>query len=56
MSNDKTVIQVLKSTRDKLNNIGKKGESFDDIINLLINQFSLKGSLAEDPTTTGSRA
>jgi hypothetical protein len=32
----KTTIQVEEETREKLKNIGKKGESYDDIINRLL--------------------
>ena len=34
----KTTIQVTKSTRDKLSRLGGKGDSFDTIINKLLNQ------------------
>ena len=32
----KTTIQIDKSTRDKLNAIGKRGETYDQIINRLL--------------------
>jgi predicted CopG family antitoxin len=34
---DITTIQINKSTRDKLKELGTKGESYDDIILRLIN-------------------
>lgn len=33
---EKTTIQITKVTRDKLKNLGKKGETYDEIINLLL--------------------
>lgn len=33
-----TTIVVKKETRDRLKKIGKKGESYDDIINRLIDK------------------
>ena len=32
----KTTIQIDEETRDKLRDLGKKGETYDDIINRLI--------------------
>ena len=32
----KTTIQIETSTRDKLNAIGKRGETYDEIINRLL--------------------
>jgi len=32
----KTTIAIEKSTRDKLNAIGKRGETYDEIINRLL--------------------
>jgi len=36
----KTTIQLDVTTRDKLNNMGKRGESYDDIINRLLSKKS----------------
>jgi len=33
---DRTTIQIAKETRDKLAEMGKKGETYDEIINKLI--------------------
>jgi len=33
---EKTTIQLYKTTRDKLKNLGSKGESYDTIIQRLI--------------------
>ena len=33
---EKTTIQITKVTRDKLKNLGKKGETYDEIINSLL--------------------
>jgi DNA replicative helicase MCM subunit Mcm2 (Cdc46/Mcm family) len=35
---EKTTIQITKVTRDKLKNLGKKGDTYDEIINSLIQQ------------------
>ncbi len=32
MEEDKTTIQISKSLRDKLKDLGKKGETYDDVI------------------------
>ena len=37
--NDKTNVQVRRSTRDKLALLGKKTETYDDIINRLIEHY-----------------
>lgn len=34
----KTTIQIDEITREKLRNLGKKGETYDDIINRLISK------------------
>jgi hypothetical protein len=31
-----TTIQIRKTTRDKLKELGKKGETYDDIVNALL--------------------
>ena len=36
MSDEWTMIPVRKSTREKLKDIGRKGETYDEIINRLI--------------------
>jgi hypothetical protein len=33
-----TMIQLKKSTRERLKDIGKKGESYDDLINQLLDK------------------
>ena len=38
-----TCIQLKTETRDRLKSIGKKGESYDAIINRLLDQESCKG-------------
>ena len=35
-----TTIQLEKKTRDRLMDLGKKGESYDDIINKLVDFWS----------------
>lgn len=35
---EKTSIQIDKTTRDKLSSLGKKGESYDQIIRRLMKQ------------------
>lgn len=37
---NKTVIQVTFETRDKLVSVGKKNETYDDIINRLIATYN----------------
>ena len=37
--NGKTTIQVSKETKRKLNEIGKKGDTYDSIIQKLIENF-----------------
>ena len=32
-------IRIRKSTRDKLKKLGRKGDTYDDIINRLIDEF-----------------
>ena len=36
MEEKKTTILIFKTTRKKLNDLGKRGETYDDIINRLI--------------------
>lgn len=36
MSDEMTMIPVKKSTRERLKDVGKKGETYDEIINRLI--------------------
>lgn len=36
MTSDKTTIWITKSTRDKLKELGKKGETYDEIISGLM--------------------
>ena len=37
MGQDDTTIQIKKKTRDRLDNIGHKRESYDEIVNRLLN-------------------
>jgi len=41
-----TTIQIKKDTRDKIFKIGKKGESYDDIINRVM--FGTSGKKKQD--------
>lgn len=34
--NDTTTIQISKTTRERLISIGKKGETYDEILNALV--------------------
>jgi hypothetical protein len=36
MGNDLTTIQISKTTRDQLRRIGRKGETYDQLVNRLI--------------------
>lgn len=38
----KTTVQVTQKTKNKLNEIGKKGETYDEIINKLIESYLMK--------------
>lgn len=38
MSEELTSIKIKKSTRDVLKSVGKKGETYDDIINRLLDR------------------
>jgi hypothetical protein len=42
MTDDKTTMKVEKSTRDRLADLGKKGESFDTIINRVLDEYQKK--------------
>jgi len=37
---DNTMIRISKEVRDMLKGIGKKGETYDDVIRRLINEVS----------------
>lgn len=37
------LIKVSEKTRDELKNLGRKGESYDDIIRRLIDRFNKEG-------------
>jgi len=39
---EETTIQISKATREKLSKLGRKGESYDDVINRVI--FGKKGN------------
>lgn len=39
MTNEKTNIQVKRSTRDRLAELGSKKDTYDDIINRLIEHY-----------------
>lgn len=41
-SDDGTYIRVKKSTRERLGNIGTKKDSYDSVINMLIDQYIAK--------------
>jgi predicted DNA-binding protein len=43
MREDKTTIELSKRTRERLKELGKKGETYDSIINRLIEADSQKG-------------
>ncbi|MHB8118601.1 MAG: DUF7557 family protein [Methanothrix sp.] len=43
-----TTLQVKMETRDKLKSVGRKGESYDAIINRLLDKESCKG---HDPSS-----
>jgi hypothetical protein len=36
MASDLTTIQISKATRDHLRNLGRKGETYDQLVNRLI--------------------
>ena len=38
MSEEPTTIKIMKATRDVLKSIGKKGETYDDIVNRLLDR------------------
>lgn len=40
LRNDKTIIEIYKSTKEKLFNLKNMGESYDDVINRLIENDS----------------
>lgn len=40
--NEKTTIQVTVKTKDRLDKIGIKGDTYDDIINRLLDQVTRK--------------
>ena len=40
MSSDRTTIQLSRSTRDKLADLGRKGDSFEDILLKLIDYWN----------------
>ena len=39
MEQDATTIKVLKSTRERLADLGKKSDTYDEIINKLIDSY-----------------
>jgi hypothetical protein len=39
LSGDITVIQIRKKTRDKLKRLGVKGQSYDDVINMVHQEY-----------------
>jgi len=45
-----TSIKIRKSTRDRLKKIGRKGETYDDIINRLIDELILLQQPSIPPT------
>ncbi|HUV98202.1 MAG TPA: hypothetical protein VMW14_01715 [Candidatus Paceibacterota bacterium] len=38
MSEESTTIKIMKATRDALRSIGKKGETYDEIVNRLLDR------------------
>ena len=46
---DVAVIQLRTSTRERLKEIGKKGESYDTIINRILDKESSKGHDSSPP-------
>lgn len=42
MNEETTTIKIMKATRDALKNIGKKSETYDDIINRLLDRVLQK--------------
>jgi len=38
MSEEPTTIKIMKTTRDTLKSIGKKSETYDDIVNRLLDR------------------
>jgi len=42
MSREQTLIPIKKSTRERLKKVGRKGETYDQIINKLIDIFEKK--------------
>lgn len=43
--NEITTLQVSKTTRDRVASIGKKGETYDDILNALVDMWNKYGGL-----------
>jgi hypothetical protein len=38
MRDEQTTIVIMKATRDVLKSIGKKGETYDDVVNRLLDR------------------
>ena len=47
MAGDVTTIQISKETRDLLRQLGKKGETYDQVLNRLI-EFAQKAAFYKD--------
>lgn len=43
MGKDTTTIQISKAVRDKLKELGKKGETYDEIIERLLKLAEVRG-------------
>ena len=39
MKEEKTTIELSKETRDKLKELGKKGETYDEIVRRLLGEY-----------------
>ena len=47
MASDLTTIQISKMTRDQLRHLGRKGETYDQVVNRLI-EMARKAALFKD--------
>ncbi|MBS7252020.1 MAG: hypothetical protein KIH08_15715 [Candidatus Freyarchaeota archaeon] len=53
MTKDLTTIQLSKTVRERLKNLGKKGETYDDIIRRLI-EIAESGAGRKSPSTNNT--
>lgn len=42
MKSEKTTIQITKQTKERLSNMGSKGDTYEDIITCLLDKYSHK--------------